>query len=481
MFTVVISVKVREGNRCAAEVDKGPIAVVPVVPVAPPPDKPMEMKPLPQESSEPLPKIGEATFTPRAPQSGPLPSLVEAPTPPPMAPSQGNSTIETTSPIEIKQASGLLPAVQPGPPASFSEPPAPAPMLDKPLTTYTVVEPGGENLLTIGQKTLKSPDGWIEIKKLNPTIDPEKPVSTGTVLVMPGTATIPVVNTPRFAMAERLAVVAPTPTSYPAPALNSAPKLSVATPVAAPAALSSIAEPGEPPLAPQPGPVVQYHVKQGGEYLKDVARKTLGSSERCIEVSRLNPALSQDAKLTSGTVVRLPADACIPTEELQSVQPLPALRPFKPEPGKPKAVMPLTGTFPCNLDDQHALLLPKSMRDQLGSIETLMVSPGADQCLWLTTPAHLERLAQRLEQSQAKEVDVRTFKRLYYAQTEKVSLTAEGRVVISDRLATFAGLHQEVVLVGIDDHFELWDVSRWKDFTQKKSAAARATIAAEQE
>ncbi len=127
------------------------------------------------------------------------------------------------------------------------------------------------------------------------------------------------------------------------------------------------------------------------------------------------------------------------------------------------------------------LLLPKSIREQLGSLDTVFVSPGTDQCLWLTTPAHLERLAQRMEQSQAKEVDVHTFKRLYFAQTEKVALTGEGRVVISDRLAQFAGLHQEVVLVGIDDHFELWDVVRWKDFTQKKSAAARANIAAEQE
>jgi MraZ protein len=253
-----------------------------------------------------------------------------------------------------------------------------------------------------------------------------------------------------------------------------------AEPVAAPPAAPMPRDPSEPPLAPQPGPVVLYHVPQGGETLQDIARRTLASGERWIELVRFNPALAHDSKLTAGTLVRLPADACVPTEDLDAVKPLPGLKPLKTEP-KAKVALPLTGTFPCNLDDQHALVLPKAIRDQLGSAEMVMVSPGTDQCLWLTTPTYLERLAQRMEQSQAKEVDVHAFKRLYFAQTEKVTLGAEGRVVISDRLTQFAGLHQEVVLVGIDDHFELWDVSRWKDFTQKKSAAARANIAAEQE
>ena len=66
---------------------------------------------------------------------------------------------------------------------------------------------------------------------------------------------------------------------------------------------------------------------------------------------------------------------------------------------------------------------------------------------------------------------MRVFKRLYYAQTERVSVGSDGRVTLSDRLAQFAGLSQEVVLVGIDDHFEVWDAARWKQYTQAKSAA----------
>ena len=75
---------------------------------------------------------------------------------------------------------------------------------------------------------------------------------------------------------------------------------------------------------------------------------------------------------------------------------------------------------------------------------------------------------------------MRVFKRLYFAQTEKLPVNADGRVGIPDRLASFAGLHQELVLVGIDDHFEVWDAVRWRQYTQQKSTG-RSTAAAEPE
>jgi MraZ protein len=380
LVTVVISCKVGEGNRCAAE--DGKPAADPVVPLP--------------EGGTPLPPIADKKEK----------AMPEAADPPP------------ATPKEPKPADPLLvdapPKVQPP-----AEPPAP------------------------------------------PTREPDQP---------------PV---PRFSVPQ--ITVPSVPVTPPSVHIQPPQAAAQADPVVAPPGATMPRDPSEPPLAPQPGPVVLYHVRQGGESLQDIARRTLSSAERWIELVRFNPALPHDSRLNAGTLVRLPGDACVPPEELDAVKPLPGLKPVKAEVSKPKVVLPLTGTFPCNLDDQHTLLLPKAIRDQMGSAEMVLVSPGTDQCLWLTTTTHLDRLAQRLEQSPAKEVDVHAFKRLYFAQTEKATLSAEGRVAISDRLVQFAGLHQEVVLVGIDDHFELWDVSRWKDFTQRKSAAARANIAAEQE
>jgi MraZ protein len=224
--------------------------------------------------------------------------------------------------------------------------------------------------------------------------------------------------------------------------------------------------PGEPPLAPTPGPVITYRLTTSGETFRSLAKKTLGTHDRWAEIHKLNPTIKADAVLVAGTVVRLPADACV-SEDPEAVRKLPSLRPRTAP--RPRAVLPLTGTFPLTLDDKHGLTLPKSILTQLGNCDTVLLSPGSDKCLWLTNQAHLDRMAAKLDKSPARESDVQGFKRLYYAQTVKVSVK-DGHIAISDKLAQFAGLHQELVLVGIDDHFEVWDAARWRHYTQAKKA-----------
>jgi MraZ protein len=221
----------------------------------------------------------------------------------------------------------------------------------------------------------------------------------------------------------------------------------------------------EPPLAPSPGPVVLYRVASTGETFKTLARKTLGTAERWSDIYKLNPAMAPDGVIGLGTSVRLPGDACVADED--TIKPLPSLRGRTG--AKPKATLPLTGTYPVTLD-KNVMTLPRAVLQQLGNCDTVLVSPGSDRCLWLTNQAHLDRLAQKLEKSPARENDKSSFKRLYYAQTVKVAMKDDGRVAISDKLAAFAGLHQEVVLVGIDDHFEVWDAARWRRYTQARKA-----------
>jgi MraZ protein len=126
--------------------------------------------------------------------------------------------------------------------------------------------------------------------------------------------------------------------------------------------------------------------------------------------------------------------------------------------------MLLTGTHPRTLDDKKRLALPRRVREQLGDPGTLFVTPGPDQCLWLYTQGGLEQLAEKLDQSPATDAEARVFRRLYFAQTESVDLDRSGRILVPERLAQFAGLEHEVVLIGVRDHLELWDAQRWRDY-----------------
>ncbi len=417
LFAIFLACKLRDGPRAVARGEPPPTEK-PAKPEAGKKEAP------PKQEKEAPPPALETLMPLDAPAGNPLPPIDTKPAgtpPPPPAPAAALPLL--TEPKE------LIAGVKPAPATMPLPPPTPAgPAKGGPLPLSGPVTPAAY-----------SPDPLTSIPPPTPVGPP------------------PAASAPDAPPPAKDAAVPPPPDKPPSAS-------------AAPAGTTETKPlPGEPPLAPPPGPVQHYQVRSP-ETMRDLARRTLGTPERWTDIHKLNPMLKPEEMLAAGITIRLPGDACVTGEETEPVKPLPVMHP-KAGPARPKPVLPLTGTYPANLDDKKTMTLPSAIREQLGSTDTVLVSPGSDQCLWLTNQAHLERLAQRLEQSPAREIDVRVFKRLYFAQTEKAPLSAEGRVTIPERLAQFAGLHQEVILVGIDDHFELWDAARWRQYTQQKSAS----------
>jgi MraZ protein len=126
--------------------------------------------------------------------------------------------------------------------------------------------------------------------------------------------------------------------------------------------------------------------------------------------------------------------------------------------------MLLTGTYPRTLDEKKRLTLPKRVREQLGEVTQLFLTPGPDACIWLWTRPELERLSERLDQAPATDAEARVFRRLFYAQMEAVDLDRTGRILFADRLLQYATIDHDAVLLGVRDHLELWDAKRWQDF-----------------
>lgn len=481
LFGLVLACKLRDGNKAIAQADKPSLAKEDKEPPLPPPPT----------AKEPPPPLGISLST--TPEMV-LPPTIDTKSPATKTKEPGESKKDEKPPKLETPMPERVPAVPPlDPPPSKPEaksPPPPVPSGILPVSFSPDPQPAPS-----------APSGKSKPNKVKDA-EPSSIFLPGVTAPPASKAPAPVSSSPLDAPPPALPSSAKSVETKPAnppksvrsfadekPAWNN-PREPNVTPTgfahpipAAPSAAHTDPEiksqPGEPPLAPAPGPVQIYHV-HGSETLQDIARRTLGSPERWGDIHKLNPALKADTPLHAGMTVRLPADACVQGDDAEPVKPLPALRP-KPTPPKAK-VLPLTGTYQCSLDEKSQLTLPRALRDQLDSDDTVLLSPGPDKCLWLTNSAHLERLGERLDQSQAHEADVRVFKRLYFAQTEKLTVSSDGRVSIPERLAQFAGLHQELVLVGIDDHFELWDAARWRQYTQQKSAAAgRATTMADAE
>ena len=123
--------------------------------------------------------------------------------------------------------------------------------------------------------------------------------------------------------------------------------------------------------------------------------------------------------------------------------------------------MALTGTWPRSVDAKGRLAVPKRVRDELGgdALLELFIAPWTDKSLALFTTSAFEALAERFKSS--SKADVRNYMRLFYARADRGDLDRQGRIRIPDRLKEFAELDQKVVLLGVSDHLEIWDASRW--------------------
>jgi len=132
--------------------------------------------------------------------------------------------------------------------------------------------------------------------------------------------------------------------------------------------------------------------------------------------------------------------------------------------------MLLTGLFNRSIDEKLRVAIPKRLRDALesGSHPAVYVTPGTDQSLAVYTEEAFAKLAERLAGASPTRQDVRSFNRLFYARAQRVELDAQGRVRIPPELADLAKLDKEVVLLGVQDHVEIWAAQRWQAYLTER-------------
>jgi MraZ protein len=140
---------------------------------------------------------------------------------------------------------------------------------------------------------------------------------------------------------------------------------------------------------------------------------------------------------------------------------------------------PLFGEFPCKLDAKGRFLLPAALLRQLPaepetpaqtpahttaaepSTEALqpqefVINRGLDNCLVLYPRPVWEQELVRIMSRNQYDPDNRAFARKFQAGATPVQLDSAKRLLVPKRLAEWAGLQHELVLIGALDKVEIW-------------------------
>jgi transcriptional regulator MraZ len=118
-----------------------------------------------------------------------------------------------------------------------------------------------------------------------------------------------------------------------------------------------------------------------------------------------------------------------------------------------------TGEYRHTVDEKGRIAVPVKFRAQLdpGS----MVSGWLDDCLAIHTKAGWESLASKIAALPITDMESRRFQRFVFSNATEAQMDKQGRVLLPAYLRDSVGLTDEAVLVGTQDHAEIWAPDRW--------------------
>lgn len=126
----------------------------------------------------------------------------------------------------------------------------------------------------------------------------------------------------------------------------------------------------------------------------------------------------------------------------------------------------LLGTYEPTLIDKNRLALPVRLRRELEG-KKMVLAVGFESCiLGFEEKKWAEVTAADLSRPLSDPVG-RELRRKMCMNAEVIALDAQGRFVVPEKMMKYAGIKDELTIIGAGDHFEIWDTKRWQTYSEK--------------
>jgi MraZ protein len=127
----------------------------------------------------------------------------------------------------------------------------------------------------------------------------------------------------------------------------------------------------------------------------------------------------------------------------------------------------LTGEYQHVVDDKGRVLVSNKLRNQIDAEEhgaNFYLVLGANGILCLYPEKDFERLVLSVAPGATAPDEAVAFERISFAMSSKIELDNQGRLLLNERLRKRAGLKEDITLVGVRDHIELWNTQDWEQY-----------------
>ncbi len=124
------------------------------------------------------------------------------------------------------------------------------------------------------------------------------------------------------------------------------------------------------------------------------------------------------------------------------------------------------GEFQVSFSSPGRLVLPKKIRELLKG-NVFILSKGFDNCLSGYDKEDWENRAKNLSQSSLIDNNNIDKQRFIFSSISYLEIDDQGRFVIPKNLLNYAELKDQAIIIGVGDHFEIWDKTKWIEYSKK--------------
>ena len=122
------------------------------------------------------------------------------------------------------------------------------------------------------------------------------------------------------------------------------------------------------------------------------------------------------------------------------------------------------GYYEHSLDDKGRLMIPSKLREGLSSGSPLYVLKGFDGCLSIYNEISFIKLSERLSTLAYEDKDARSYIRNVLGSVTQLNVDKLGRIQIPVTILNKYQISRQVAVIGVGDHFEVWDLAAYNDY-----------------
>ena len=120
------------------------------------------------------------------------------------------------------------------------------------------------------------------------------------------------------------------------------------------------------------------------------------------------------------------------------------------------------GEYNHQVDAKNRIRIPAKLKADLGASYT--VTRGVDKCLYILPKEEMDKMGERFEAfdmyDSEKQRAIRSILRLAFDPEED----NQGRIVLTEKLRTYAGISKNIVFLGAGSRIEIWDEREYENY-----------------